>query len=502
MSRFQQAIDRFGAISIKQKLIVIIIFTTAAALLLSGLGIVIADSILFHDFLRRDLSTFARIIAANTTAALAFDDQQAATETLSALREREHIVAACLYRANGSVLASFNRSEGGRCPTPDELVEVRSSSDSITVSRPVMLRGARIGTLVLLYDVGEIWERVLLYGSTVLLVLLAASVIAFQLSSRFRTMIATPILDLARSTASVSQTRDYSIRAAKLSNDEVGILVDAFNEMLSGIQSRDLELRKALSARQEALQQLAVLYADLKKSNANLARSNEDLERFAFVASHDLQEPLRMMTVYSQLLIKQYASGSNVQMDTYIERITGGAKRMRELLADLLAYTEIAAAPDKQFQSVDLNVVLDKVQQNLKVAIEESGAVITVEPLPIVSAYEGHFIPLFQNLLGNAIKYRATDPPRIQISVRHSDQQFCFAVKDNGIGIDPQYHGKIFMAFKRLHGNNIPGTGIGLAICQRIVERYGGRIWVESELGRGTTFLFTLPERPAKGIPS
>jgi len=501
MSRVENAIERFGATPIKQKLIVIIIVTTTAALLFSGLGIIVADSVLFHGYLRRDLSTFARIIAANVTAALAFDDQQAASETLSALREKTHIVVACLYRADGTILTAYQRSGEQRpCPPPDARDEVQSSRDSITISRPVVLRERRIGTLVLLYDVGEIRERVVLYGVTVVAVLVLSSVFAFLLSSRLRMMIATPILNLAHAATSVSETKDYSIRAKKLSNDEVGALVEAFNEMLSGIQSRDMELRKALGARQDALHQLAVLYADLKKSNENLARSNEDLERFAFVASHDLQEPLRMMTVYSQLLIKQYPAGAGAQVDTYVERISGGAKRMRELLADLLAYTEIAAAPDKQVQSVDLNTVLEKVQQNLKVQIDESGAIITSDVLPVVAAYEGHFIPLFQNLIANAIKYRSEEVPRINISVVHSNDDYRFSVTDNGIGIDSQYYGKIFLAFKRLHGNNIPGTGIGLAICQRIVERYGGRIWVESELGRGTTFFFTLPDRPAKGL--
>jgi light-regulated signal transduction histidine kinase (bacteriophytochrome) len=274
--------------------------------------------------------------------------------------------------------------------------------------------------------------------------------------------------------------------------------VDAFNEMLSGIQSRDLELRKSLAARQEALDQLAVLYADLKKSNENLARSNEDLERFAFVASHDLQEPLRMMTVYSQLLVKQYRTANDTQLDTYVDRISGGSRRIRELLADLLAYTEIAATPDGQFEPVDLNLVLEKVQQNLKFAIEESNAVVTSDKLPVVAAHDAHLIPLFQNLVGNAIKYRSDRPPRIHISVEHTGGLFRFSVNDNGIGIAPEYYGKIFMAFKRLHGSNIPGTGIGLAICQRIVERYGGRIWVESELGHGTTFFFTLPDDSRK----
>jgi signal transduction histidine kinase len=416
------------------------------------------------------------------------------------LREREHIVSACLYRGDSTVLATYVRSgESRQCPAPDPQVEVRSSSDGILITRPVMLRERRVGTLVLLYDLGEIPQRVRLYGVAVLLVLLISSFIAFLLSSRLRTTIATPILDLARTTTAVSDTRDYSLRASKLSGDEIGLLVKAFNEMLSGIQARDIELRNSLAAQQDALQKLAVLYADLKKSNDHLARSNEDLERFAFVASHDLQEPLRMMTVYSQLLVKEYPNGTDPQIDTYVERVVGGARRMRELLADLLAYTEIAAANDDQSESVDLNIVLEKVTQNLRVSMEETGAVLTTDLLPAVTAHESHLVSLLQNLIANAIKYRSDEPPRIHISVERRDQRLRFSIKDNGMGIEEQYHSRIFMAFKRLHGKNIPGTGIGLAICQRIVERYGGQIWVESELGSGSTFFFTLPYQQHKG---
>ena len=143
---------------------------------------------------------------------------------------------------------------------------------------------------------------------------------------------------------------------------------------------------------------------------------------------------------------------------------------------------------------MDLNRLLEHVEQNLKVAIDESGALITVEHLPILHAHEAHLFSLFQNLISNSIKYRSESPPKINISVKQEDGFYRFAIADNGIGIDPDYHSKIFVAFKRLHGKEIPGTGVGLAICQRVVERFGGRIWVESEEGKGSTFLFTLPK--------
>jgi signal transduction histidine kinase len=166
---------------------------------------------------------------------------------------------------------------------------------------------------------------------------------------------------------------------------------------------------------------------------------------------------------------------------------------MRELLADLLAYAEIGARPDQPAEPVDFNLVVEKVRENLAMTIAESGTVIRVGRLPVVRGFESHFIPLFQNLIGNAIKYRSEQTPQVDISAGRMNGFIQICVSDNGMGIAPEYHSKIFVAFKRLHGKKIPGTGIGLAICQRVVERYGGRIWVESELGQGANFIFTLP---------
>jgi PAS domain S-box-containing protein len=231
----------------------------------------------------------------------------------------------------------------------------------------------------------------------------------------------------------------------------------------------------------------------LREANSKLARANEDLERFAFAASHDLQEPLRLINTLAQLLARKLDGALDRDSASLVESIAEAASRMRDLLSDLLVYSEVteqAQAPE----TVDLNLVIDSVQKNLKAAIEENAAVISAEHLPIVSAKRGHLISLFQNLIGNSIKYRANESPRIRISVQESDGHYRFAVADNGIGIEPEYHEKIFGVFTRLHGKKIPGTGIGLAICQRVVERNGGRIWVESEPGRGATFAFTLPK--------
>ena len=739
---------RFHHLPIRRKLMIVIMATTAAALLLLGITVLISDSILFRGYLERDLSALADIIADNSTAALDFEDSHAASETLSALRARPHVVTACIYRQTGSVLASYHRpGVSSACPAAGVSQNILVTRIDMTLARAILLKGRRIGTLTMIYDLGELYERLRLYGATVLVLLLASTLLALLLSSRLSAILATPLSQLVQTTRAISETKDYSVRARKFSADELGYLVDAFNEMLGGIQTRDNELRDALLAREQALEEaqnardslrttlasigdavvstdgegrvvfanrvaqalvglpatditgrhldqvfrlvqeftgipaespvaqglrpgepippandtvligkdgpgipidytvapirgdgggvhgivlvfrdtsarrraietsrllasivessadaiighdlagsvtswnngaermfgysaeemvgrstamlavvpgqdempgilqrigrgervdqyqairrtkggrvmnvsitvspihdalgrivgaskiarditeqvraaarLAQLNTDLQSSNERLARSNEDLERFAFIASHDLQEPLRMITIYSQLLVKQYPSELEKQAAACIGNIVDGTKRMRELLSDLLAFTEIGGRAEDPAQAVDLKRVVEHVMENLKASIEETGAVVTADPLPVLAAHESHFVSLFQNLVGNALKYRGADPPRIHISVAQSGGELRFAVADNGAGIAPQYHDKIFVAFKRLHGKSVPGTGIGLAICQRVVQRYGGRIWVESQVGQGSTFVFTLPD--------
>lgn len=232
----------------------------------------------------------------------------------------------------------------------------------------------------------------------------------------------------------------------------------------------------------------------LHDANADLVRANRDLERFAFVASHDLQEPLRMITANAQLLIKSCSAETACEVRAFVENIFDGTRCMRELLRDLLAYVELDSNPGVSMEEVNLNLVVADVLATLKEPIEKTGASVTCEPLPIVRANAAHFTSVFQNLIGNALKYKSERSPRIHISVHTTDGELRFAVADNGIGIDPRYQHQIFNVFKRLHGKDIPGTGVGLAICKRVVESYGGRIWVESRAGEGATFYLGLPD--------
>src|SRR5919199_2498732 len=257
-------------------------------------------------------------------------------------------------------------------------------------------------------------------------------------------------------------------------------------ELESRVEQRTAELAQANEQLQQTNEQLAIL-------NQEFQRSNQELEQFAYVASHDLQEPLRAITGYTQLLVNEYGEHFDETAQEYAEFVIDGAKRMQQLIQDLLAYSRVGTR-GKEFAPTNCNVVLQQALQNLQVAIADNQATITADPLPTVNADHNQLIQLLQNLIGNAIKFYRNEPPQVHITAEQQDNHWLFQVRDNGIGIKPQYLERIFEVFKRLHTRReYPGTGIGLAICKKIVTRHGGSIWAESEPGVGTTFYFTIP---------
>jgi len=234
---------------------------------------------------------------------------------------------------------------------------------------------------------------------------------------------------------------------------------------------------------------------ELKQLAEELKRSNEDLNRFASAAAHDLQEPLRGIEGFIKLLEKRYKGKLDEKADEYIDYVVDDVMRMQMLIKDLLLYSRVSAK-GKVFSPANCSVVLEQALSNIRTALEESGAAVTYDPLPTVMGDEGQLISLFQNLIGNAIKFRSLEPLKIHVSAKREGNEWIVSVRDTGIGIDPKQAERIFVIFQRLHTRQeYPGTGIGLAICKRIVERHGGRIWVESEPGMGTTFYFTIPAK-------
>jgi PAS domain S-box-containing protein len=240
----------------------------------------------------------------------------------------------------------------------------------------------------------------------------------------------------------------------------------------------------------------------LERKARELAASNAELEQFAYAASHDLQEPLRMIASYAQLLARRYRGKLDGDADEFIRFIVEGAERMQTLIRDLLAYSRAGRASQTPAR-VDLQDCAQVSLANLRAMLEESAAAVEIRPLPELVGQRSQLIQLFQNLIGNALKYHGADPPRVHVSAERRGSEWLFSVRDNGIGIDPQYREQVFDLFRRLHSRNeYAGTGIGLAICKKIVESHGGRIWVESEPGCGATFHFTLPAETSTAAPA
>lgn len=288
------------------------------------------------------------------------------------------------------------------------------------------------------------------------------------------------------------------IRASPLEIDE-GLLITSVIRDIS-------ERKKAEQARAKAEEKVRLLNSHLEELNIHLEervvkrtqelqRSNEELAQFAYVASHDLQEPLRTVSVYTQLLDRRYGSTLNEDAKLFMEYITEGALRMEYLIRDLLDFSQLDSRGVEQFRTFSSEASFVEAVANLQTSIEESSAAIHHDALPVVNGDPVQITRLFQNLLVNSIKYRHADrAPVVHASAHRDGHEWRFSIEDNGIGIEPQYAEKVFGIFKRLHGRENPGTGIGLAICKKIVARHGGRIWVESQLGAGATFHFTLPE--------
>ena len=258
-----------------------------------------------------------------------------------------------------------------------------------------------------------------------------------------------------------------------LSNDGGAVLIDGMLEDVTAAkESEEVLIRKT----------------------EELARSNSELEQFAYIASHDLQEPLRMLSVYSSLLAERYRGKFDEKADSFLAYTVEGAQRMQTLITGLLSYSRVGSNTDQLLQPVDLAALLDRCLFNLQVTIQERGALVTYDQLPTIQGDEVLIGQLLQNLIANGIKF-CRESPRIHIGAKRAREAWQFSISDNGIGIPPDHHQRIFGIFHRLHARHeYPGTGIGLAVCRRVVERHGGRIWVESEVGRGSVFHFVMPD--------
>jgi signal transduction histidine kinase len=355
------------------------------------------------------------------------------------------------------------------------------------------LLAASSGLTVLLWSYGRgSWERILL-SCTFLLAILACSwwggygpgVLASLFTMLYVPRLVTPNWDISKvSWMGVCELLAISLLLswAAASRERIKL---ANEDLDTRVRQRTAELERA----NEALQEREAM---LLRQTDELARSNADLEQFAYVASHDLREPLRMIAIYTELLARRYRGAMDAEADGFIHTVLDGVERMETLIRDLLTYSATIHSEPLPREVFDSAEAVEAALKQLEPWIRESGARIETGPLPEVSGDRVQFTRVFQNLLSNALKYRSGAPLNIRVRAEQEDGVWIFSVEDNGIGIPADYHETIFSPFKRLHGREYQGSGVGLAICRRVVERHGGRIWVESSPGKGTAFRFTI----------
>ncbi len=457
-----------------------------------------------HSGAVEDLQGLARVTVRNSEAAVDFGIQEDAEETLTALQVRPSIVLARIHDTTGQLFAEYRspRYRGSPPASIPDRAAVTSGRAYLRVYEPIMTDQRFLGMLLIEDDRTslrkDILRDLLIFGG----VMVGALVIALLLANRLERRISGPVLALTEAAHAVSEQQDYALRVPALHDDEFALLANAFNHMLATIHARDAELQVEIAERRHAEQALREHRDKLEdlvaQRTAELKRSNMELEEFAYVASHDLQEPLRKVRSFTELFATKFGDQIDEDGRRYINYVVDGAERMQGLIQDLLTYSRVGRAELEQIDG-DIGSIVDDVLVQIEQTVKDAGAIVTRDHLPTLPVNPRQIGMLIQNLLTNAIKFRGPEPPCIHISADEHDGEWRFAVKDNGIGIKPEHFTRVFQIFQRLHGRSqYPGTGIGLAICKRVIERHGGRIWIESTAGEGSTFTFTLPKRPTQ----
>ena len=491
--------------SVRYKLFIGVLLTNIAALLVTGLALLAYDLHTLKTTLGADLSTQAELIGRACAPALQFDDPKVANDNLALLKARPLIDAAALYNSKGVIFGSYSRAGAAPVSFPQlpSADSVDFDGEDVTVNRRIVDNNEIVGSIYLHAHYG-LYQRIRNYTGILLAVGSLALLISLILSTWLQATVTRPILDITKVAQQVVEKGDYSPRAHKSTDDEIGYLVDAFNRMLSEIGGRtdaleasNQELSHEIAERKNAEDEIRRLNVELEarveERTNKLQEINSELEAFSYSVSHDLRAPLRAIDGFSQALLTEYSGQLDEKMQHYLNRIKSGTARMGQLIEDLLNLSRISRL-ELVWREVDLSALATHVLQELQQHDPGRKVDISVWDGIMVRADQRLLRVALENLLGNAWKFTGkVEQAHIELGMLQEGERRIVFVRDNGAGFDMAYADKLFGAFQRLHAmQEFPGTGIGLATVQRIISRHGGRIWCQAAPGKGATFFFTL----------
>ncbi len=491
--------------TIRRKLISIIMVACTTSLILVGAVFIIWQWFSLRHSMVRTLSTQAKVIADNCKASITFDEPQDANDVLEALRTEPTIVFGGVYTIEGNIFASYYRIDQDRHVSS---VKIQTAgyffrNKLLTVFEPITVEGRDVGIVCLRSTLSDLYQTLKRSIAVVVGALLIISLLIFLVSAELQKIISVPILDLAEVARVVSEKKEYSIRANKSSKDELGLLIKAFNEMLAQIQQRDLAL---VNANEQLEKKVEERTADIKeevavrrKAESELANavkkltiSNRELREFTRIAAHDLQTPLRSIGILSDWISEDYARRFGDKGHINAKLLVSRAKRMSRLLNAIIQYSEISLVDRKQ-ECLDLHDILSDVITNME--IPDDIEIVIEDRLPVVMGVQKFIQQVFSNLISNAVRYMGKPDGFVKIKCVDDDDFWKISVADNGSGIEEKYFSKIFEIFQMLSlRDETENIGIGLSIVKKVVELYDGRVWVDSEVGKGSTFFFTLPK--------
>jgi signal transduction histidine kinase len=477
---------------IKRKLTAILLLISGLVLLLTSAAFVTYQVVTFRQTMRNNLATRAQILAANSTAALAFANEADAREILDALKYDPHMVAAALYGQDGHVVATYPaRPPADLLPAPPQPDGYRFERGYLVGFAPVA-QGAnqRLGTLYLASDTKAVSDALRLSGVIAIAVLAIAMLAAYALAAALQGRISEPILALAQTATAASTRQDYSVRAPKFGEDELGMLTDAFNQMLGRIEEQKKELQQH-AMRLE--QRVAERTRELEKRAAELLAANNELDAFAYSVSHDLRAPLRSIDGFSQVLLEDYGAQLDDAGRDSLQRVRAASQRMATLIDDLLKLARVTRA-EMRTERVDLTGMARDIVADIQRTTPDRQVEFAIAPGLEAEGDARLLRVVLDNLLRNGWKYTGKQPqPRVEFTAVDENGDRVFVIKDNGAGFDMKYADKLFGVFQRLHSTaEFEGTGVGLATVRRIITRHGGRIWAEGVVDQGATFYFTL----------